>query len=118
MYEAENKSMEFMQDELSLAPELVAGCEQDGQSVKFIDQIFHDYHLCLWLTSELKKIVSPQECKRLSSIGGDPSCAIRKRDQGLEKMLPEAAFAHPNLRDALLQVVLSSRGCCHSCSSS
>jgi hypothetical protein len=114
MHEAENESMEFMRDELSLASELVVGCEDYGQS---IDQIFQDYYLCMWLTSDLKEIVSPQEYKQPSSIRGDPSYAISKRKQGLEEMLPEAAFAHPNLRDELLQVVLSSRGSCHSCSS-
>jgi hypothetical protein len=110
--------MEFMQDELSLASELVVGCEEDCHSVKFIDQIFQDYYLCLLLTSELRKIVFSQESKQPSSTRGDPSYAISKRKQGLEKMLLEAAFAHPNLCDELLHVVLSSLGSCHSCSSS
>jgi hypothetical protein len=46
IHEAENKSMEFMQDELSqygLASGLVAVCEEDRQSVKFIDKIVQDY---------------------------------------------------------------------------
>jgi hypothetical protein len=106
-----------MRYELSLASGSMGGCEEDRQSLKFIDTILRDYYLCLWLTSELKKIVSPQEYKQPFSIGGDPSCAKSKREQGLEKVLPEAAVAHPNLRDELLQVVLSSRGSCHGCSS-